>query len=78
MALEGQSIDITRAPVGTYYLVSHANPLNFFFETDPANHDARVEFNFERNSNGNPKIVITDHSECDQKTGLCGDNLPNR
>ena len=78
MALEGQSIDMTGAPVGTYYLVSHANPKNWFFETDHTNNDAWVEFHLERNSNGNPKIVISHHSECDQKTGLCGDNLPNR
>ena len=76
MALEGQSIDITGAKAGTYYLVSHANPDHFFFETNYKNNDAWVKFNLLRDSTGNPKIDITRHSDCTD--GLCGEDFPNR
>jgi hypothetical protein len=75
MALEGQSIDITGAPVGKYYLVSTANPDGFFLEENTKNNAAWVSFDLDRDSNGNPKIIITGHSECSD--GLCGD-FPNR
>ena len=79
MALEGQSIDITGAKVGTYYLVSHANPDDLFFEKRYNNNDAWVEFDLKRDSNGNPKIAITGNSGCDEDMpGLCGENFPNR
>ena len=76
MALEGQSIDITGAKAGTYYLVSTANPEGFFIETNKDNNDAWVAFQLSRDSKGNPKIVIVGHSPC--SGGLCGEDLPNR
>ena len=76
MALEGQSIDMTGANPGKYYLVSTANPKGLFIETDKGNNVAWVAFQLSRDSNGNPKIVIVDHSPC--KGGLCGEDLPNR
>ena len=76
MALEGQSIDITGSPVGTYYLVSKANPDGFFIEKTLKNNEAWVQFNLLRDSNGNPKIEITRHSPCSD--GLCGEDFPNR
>jgi lysyl oxidase len=76
MALEGQSIDITGSPVGTYYLVSKSNPDGFFIEKSLKNNEAWVKFNLLRDSNGNPKIEITGHSAC--SGGLCGEDFPNR
>ncbi|MGA8483898.1 MAG: lysyl oxidase family protein [Nitrososphaeraceae archaeon] len=76
MALEGQSIDITGSPVGTYYLVSKSNPDGFFIEKTLKNNEAWVKFNLIRDSNGNPKIEITGHSACSD--GLCGGDFPNR
>ena len=76
MALEGQSIDITGAKPGLYYLVSTANPEGLFIEKKTDNNDAWVAFQLSRASNGNPKIIIGDHSPC--SGGLCGEDLPNR
>jgi hypothetical protein len=76
MALEGQSIDITGSPAGTYYLVSKSNPDGFFIDKTLKNNEAWVKFNLLRDSNGNPKIQITGHSACTD--GLCGEDFPNR
>lgn len=76
MALEGQSIDVTGSPAGTYYLVSRSNPDGFFIEKTLKNNEAWVKFNLLRDSNGNPKIQITGHSACTD--GLCGEDFPNR
>ena len=76
MALEGQSIDITHANPGIYYLVSKANPKGFFIEDDYNNDEAWVKFDLKRDSSGNPKITIVDHSACTD--GLCGEDFPNR
>jgi lysyl oxidase len=76
MALEGQSIDITGAPPGKYYLVSTANPEGFFLEENTKNDAAWVSFELLRDGSGNAKIEITGHSPC---TGsLCGEDFPNR
>ena len=76
MALEGQSIEITGSPVGTYYLVSKSNPDGFFIEKTLKNNEAWVKFNLLRDNNGNPKIDITGHSDCNG--GLCREDFPNR
>jgi hypothetical protein len=76
MALEGQSIDITGAPEGKYFLVSKSNPSGFFYETNKDDNAAWVEFNLVRDSNGNPNIEVTCHSPCED--GLCGEDFPNR
>lgn len=78
MALEGQSIDMTDAPVGEYTLVSTANPDGFFLEQKYDNNVAWVKFDLSRDSNGNPKIVITGNSGCLNLPALCGEDLPNR
>ena len=76
-ATEGQDLDITGAPPGLYYLVSTANPEEVFLETDMTNNTAWVSFQLRRDSKGNPKISIVDHSDCDDP-GLCGEHIPNR
>lgn len=81
-SLEGQSLDITGAPAGLYYLVSTSNPANpanrTFIEADYSNNTAWVGFLLERGT-GNPKITIVDESGCDiDNPGLCGDSAPNR
>ncbi len=75
-ATDGQELDITGAPVGRYYLVSTANHDNVFIEKDYTNNTAWVSFDLTRDSKGNQKIKIVDHSYCDGS--LCGDSAPNR
>lgn len=75
-SLEGQEIDITGSLPGRYYLVSTANPENIFIEKDYTNNAAWVAFDLTRDSKGNAKIKIVDHSDCDP--GLCGENSTNR
>lgn len=77
MSLEGQSIDITGAKPGKYYLVSIANPDRTFIESNLSNNTEWVSFNLTRDSKGNPKITITGHSPC-ENAGMCGTNSPNR
>jgi Lysyl oxidase len=76
MALEGQFIDITGAPAGTYYLVSKGNPNGLFYEENKGDNTAWVKFKLSRDGTGNPKIEITGHSPC--SGGLCGEDFPNR
>lgn len=76
-ATVGQSLELTGAPAGLYYLVSTANPDGLFMETDYANNTAWVSFWLKRDSNGNAKIEIINHSTCDTP-GLCGEQVPNR
>jgi len=65
-----QDIDITGAPTGVYYLVSKANPVEIFLESDYANNVAWTSFRLLRESSGNAKIAVISHSPC---TGdLCG------
>ena len=77
-AIPGQELDLTGAPVGRYYLVSVANPAGIFIETDTSNNLAWIGFDLVRDSQGNPKIVLTgEHSACDSP-GLCGEQRVNR
>lgn len=76
-ALEGQEVDVTGAPVGTYYLVSVADPDNEFLESDDTNNAAWLSFSLTRDSKGNPAIVELAHSACGSP-GLCGVGAPNR
>lgn len=77
-ATDGQALDITDVPVGRYYLVSTANADGVFIESDYGNNAAWVGFDLSRDSKGNPKITIVDHSDCAPGTGLCGEDAPNR
>jgi len=74
----GQSLDMTGAPAGHYYIVSTVNPLCTFLEADCTNNTAWQGFDLSRTGNGNSSIVVTagDHNPC--SNGLCGDNAPNR
>lgn len=70
-ALPGQDLDITGASTGVdYYLVSTANPGGDLLESNPGNNTAWVKFQILRESNGNPKLHIVEHSLCDG--ALCG------
>ena len=76
---EGQELDVTGiAAGGPYYLVSTSNPVGTYKEADYTNNTAWVEFNVERDSQGNPKVMTTGvTSPCDS-AGLCGIGAPNR
>ena len=74
---DGQAIIITGAEPGLYYLVSTSNPDGVFLETDTTNNTAWVSFELTRDSNGNPKIEVIDHSPCDSP-GMCGEVSANR
>jgi hypothetical protein len=74
-ATEGQELELTGLPTGTYYLVTTSNPDRNFLETDYTNNTAWASFRLRRDSKGNPKVDAVDHSDC---TGtLCGAG-PNR
>lgn len=75
-ALPDIEVDITEAQPGLYYLVSTANPEKTFIETDTSNNTAWVSFQLKRDSNGNAKIELVGHSDCEP--GLCGEKIPNR
>jgi len=78
---EGNQIDITGAPEGTYYLVHHVNPDGKFIELDDTNNIAWTEFELTRhttgNSQGNAKITVTGNSPCENPV-LCGETTLNR
>lgn len=75
---EGQQLDLTDVPDGdNYYLVSTANEAGNFLEQDYTNNTAWTSFRLYRDSNGNRKIEVTGHSEC-ESPGLCGENATNR
>ena len=76
-ARPGQQLDITGAPEGIYYLVTTTNPAGVFLETDATNNTAWTSFKLRRDSNGNPKITLIDHSPC-ESPGMCGELSANR
>ena len=76
-SLEGQEIDFTGAPVGTYYLQVHVNDDGVFVESDTTDNVAWVSFRLTRASNGNAKITLISHSPC-SPVNMCGESLPNR
>jgi hypothetical protein len=76
-SLEGQKLDITGAEPGRYYLVSTANYAATYLEADYTNNTAWQGFDLTRDSKGNPKIALADHSPC-ETPGLCGVGAPNR
>jgi hypothetical protein len=76
-SLEGQEVDLTGAPVGTYYLTVDVNDEDLFVESDTTNDLAWVSFSLRRDSKGNPKITLISHSPCSSPS-MCGEGLPNR
>ncbi len=78
-ATDGQALDITGVVDGQeYFLVSVTNADGRFVESNYGNNTAWQGFKVFRDSNGNPKIVLTDHSPCQLGTGLCGEQTANR
>jgi hypothetical protein len=76
-ATDGQEVELTGQPNGTYYLVSTTNPTGAFLEQSTTNNSAWVRFTLSSDSNGNRKVTVTGHSPC-ESPGLCGENSPNR
>lgn len=75
---EGQQLNLTGVPEGSdYYLVSTTNYAQVFKETDYTNNTAWVRFRLYRDSNGNRKIAVLEHSPC-ESPGMCGENSTNR
>jgi hypothetical protein len=66
---EGQELDITAAPEGTYYLTHLADPENHWLETDEFNNFAWVKFQLSRHG-ANPKILVLEQAACTRE--LCG------
>jgi len=79
-ATPGQELELTGAPVGTYYLVSTANYSEVFLETDYNNNTAWVKFKLKRDSMGNPKIDIigANPTSGPYAAELSGVGAPNR
>jgi hypothetical protein len=66
---EGQELDISGAPAGTYYLVHRADPENHWLEADETNNLAWVKFALSRQG-ANPKVTVLEQSACTRVT--CG------
>jgi hypothetical protein len=78
-SVDDQDLDITGVQDGVeYFLVSVTNAGEDFLESDYTNNRAWQGFTVQRDSKGNPKIVLTHHSECEPGTGLCGEQTANR
>jgi hypothetical protein len=75
---EGQQLDLTGVPqADDYYLVSTSNYARVFLESDYTNNTAWVKFRLYKDSNGNRKVQVTDHSPC-ASPGMCGERATNR
>jgi hypothetical protein len=74
---DGQQVELTDIPNGTYFLVSTTSPDGTFLEQNKTNNTAWVKFALSTESNGNRKVTVTGHSPCDSP-GMCGDLSPNR
>lgn len=78
-SVDDQDLDITGVQAGVeYFLVSITNAGSDFLESDYTNNSAWQAFKVVRDSQGNPKIVLTRHSECEPGTGMCGEQTANR
>jgi hypothetical protein len=55
-SLQGQEVDITDLPAGTYRIISTVNPAGWFLESDYSNNTGWTSFNLSRDSNGNAKL----------------------
>ena len=74
----GQEVDLTGVDnAEDYYLVSTANYVQRFLESDYTNNTAWVKFRLYQDSNGNRKVEVTGHSLC-STPGLCGERSTNR
>jgi hypothetical protein len=75
---EGQQLDLTGVPeADDYYLVSTSNYARVFLESDYDNNTAWVKFRLYKDSKGNRKVEVTDHSPC-ESPGMCGERATNR
>ena len=75
---EGQQLDLTGVKnANDYYLVTTSNYARRFVESDYTNNSAWVKFRLFTDSNGNRKVEVTDHSDC-ESPGMCGERSTNR
>jgi hypothetical protein len=77
-ATDGQRLEITGAPPGTYYLVSTANPDGVYLEKDTTNNTAWVAVKLTRDSSGNPKIEVVSDSYKAEAIGALANFTANR
>lgn len=83
-SVEGNEIDITNLPNGTYFLTHTWNPTNTFVDADASNDVAWMKFDLvdANGGNGNRKIVeiegFAPECQADGSTpGICGDISKN-
>lgn len=77
-SVEGNEINITDLPNGTYFLVHKWNPANAFVDADVSNDESWMKFELSDDGNGNRKIVelqgFAPECQDDGSTpGICGE-----
>jgi hypothetical protein len=77
-SVEGNEINITKVPNGTYFLTHTWNPANAFVDADNSNNVSWMKFELTDDGNGNRKINEIEGfaPECqddDSTPGICGD-----
>jgi hypothetical protein len=71
--VEGQELDVTGIGNGTYYLVSTANFLDSYLESDLSNDTAWRSFRLTHDAKGNPQLRVISGNSCNEPT-LCAGN----
>jgi hypothetical protein len=77
-SVDDQDLDITGVKAGVQYYLVSTSAGGRFLEKDYTNNKAWQAFTVTRDSKGNAKIVLGDHSDCVPGTGLCGEQTANR
>jgi len=77
-SVEGNEINITDLPNGTYFLVHKWNPADSFVDADASNNESWMKFDLVDDGKGNRKIIeregFAPECQADGSTpGICGD-----
>lgn len=72
---EGQELDITGIPAGTYYLINQADPSNHWIEADDTNNLTWTKFDLVRGGGANPKLANIEYGPCQ---GISCGNTANK